>query len=539
MESDRVQNFNDRLNQWIAGQGFWFQLKYSMSGKKGLTGAGGYHVLRLTFRSLVFLVVLGIVAWVYLIRLPNTEGFAEKMESSMKETLRGKEVILDSFSRDQGRMSIVRMAVIGKESAFFTDFAAKNITCRMGLLDSVAAPWRMDGMSMSELAINVRAGAGDAATAEMLGATLFTSFPGFALDSIDCEDTTVTWGFTALSKGRIEGSHMKVRRRDDGWWIQFKGGTFSQNWLKGLEIDELAVICTPDGVTVDKGLLRKGSGTVDITGLTIRGAERPDVNGIAKLRNMPLDGMLPESAEYLVEGVVSGALRLSGSTNSQEGIATTGRIELGEGDWVVLRERIPLLRALRMVDSFNNYRRVRFQSGSFGLKSGGGRLDLEEIDLVSGDLMTLKGGLVVRPPTKEEKEKSMEHPTPGSPLSVEDGGNKAGGEDGFSLRRAAALSRKKPAAGGGEENQWRRYEATVEERAFQSEMAAKLAESLRYEGELEITVRPDAFDQAPLLKAAHPVDEGSGRIPLHVPVSGTLDLVTFAQAEEIYAKGKR
>ncbi len=538
MESDRIQNFNDRLNQWIAGQGFWFQLKYSMSGKKGLTGAGGYHFLRLAFRSLVFLVFAAAVGGVYLIRLPNTVGFAEKMEASIKESVRAEDVSLDGFSRVQGRMNIARLAVIGRENAFFTDFDAKNIVCRMGLLDSVTSPWKVGGMTISDLAINIRAGAGDAAAAGMLGDTIFNPHPGAEINSIDSEHTTVTWGFSVLAKGRIEGSQMKVRRRTDGWWIQFKGGTFSQNWLKGLEIEELSVICTRDGVTVEKGLLRKGGGSVVITGLTIRGAERPEVDGIAKLRNMPLDGMLPESAEYLVEGVVSGALRLSGSTNSQEGIGMSGRIELGEGDWLVLRERIPLLRALRMVDSFNNYRRVRFVSGSFDLKSGGGRLEIGEIDLVAGDLMTMKGGLAVRPPTKEEKEKALEHPSPGSPLAVESGGIRASGQDGFTLKRAAEESRRK--TGDSNTNKLlERYEATVEERAFEVEMATRLADGLRYEGGLEITVRPDAFDQAPSLKMAHPVDEGTGRIPLQVPVFGTLDLVTFAQAEEIYAKGKR
>lgn len=198
MEPHRIQNFNDRLNQWIAGQGFWFQLKYSMSGKKGLTGAGGYHFLRLAFRSLVFLAVLGVVAGVYLIRLPNTDGFSERVEASVKQAMKGKEVMLEGFSRDQGRMSIVRLAVIGRENAFFTDFDAKNITCRMGLLDSVTSPWRMEGMSMSDLAINVRAGAADAATAEMFGEILFSPIRGVSVDSIDCENTTVTWGFTAL-----------------------------------------------------------------------------------------------------------------------------------------------------------------------------------------------------------------------------------------------------------------------------------------------------------------------------------------------------
>ncbi|RYD34633.1 MAG: hypothetical protein EOP87_08830 [Verrucomicrobiaceae bacterium] len=445
---------------------------------------------------------------------------------------------MDRFRREQGRMNIIRLSAIGREDSFFTDFDAKNIVCRMGLLDSVAPPWRTGGMKIADLVINVRAGAADAGAAATLGETLFGHHPDVDVSSIDVENATVTWGFSVLAKGRIEGSQMKVRRRDNGWWIQFKGGTFSQNWLKDLEIGELAVICTRDGVTIEKGLLRKGSGSVVISGLTIRGAERPEVDGIARLRNMPLEGMLPESAEYLLEGTVSGALRLSGSTNSQEGIGMAGRIELGEGDGVVLRERIPLLRALRMVDSFNNYRRVRFLSGSFDLKSGGGRLELGEIDLVAGDLMTLKGGIVVRPPTKEEKEKSLEQPLPGSPLAVESAAIRPGGEDGFTLRRAAEESRRK-VAGGGPVGLLERYEATVEERAFESAMAAKLSESLRYEGELEITVRPDAFDQAPPLKAAHPVDEGTGRIPLIVPISGTLDLVTFAQAEEIYAKGKR
>jgi hypothetical protein len=517
MEPDRIQNINDRLNQWIAGQGFWFQLKHSMSGGTGLEGAGAYHLMRLGFRVLIFLGVLVLAVWWYLIQIPNTEGFSEKAELSIKKALKGENVVLDGLSRHQGRMNIKRLAVTGKKDAFFTDFDAKNVRCRMGLLDSLASSWRMDGMSMSDLEINIRAGAEDAVAAATVGDVLFTPIPGVVLDSLDSENTTVTWGFTAFSKGKIEGSQMKVRRRDDGWWIQFKGGKFSQNWLNELEIEELQVFCKKDGITVEKGLLLKGSGRVELSNITIRGAERPEVRGTARLRNLPLDGMLPESESGLVEGLLSGELRFSGSTNSSDGIGLSGRIELADGDSVVLRERIPLLQALRTVDSFNNYRRVVFRSGSFGLKSGGGRLQLDEIDLVSEDLMTLKGELVVRPPTKEEKEKSIEGANVGSSIPGEDSNNSASSDQ--------ALA-------------WRELEGT-EDVSFQSNMALMLAGSLRCEGNLEISLHPTAFDEAPILKAEYPADEATGRISLQVPISGTLDTVTLATAKEIQAKGKR
>lgn len=539
MESEREQNFNDRLNQWIASQGFWFQLKYSMSGTKGVSGSGGYHMLRLVFRVLVFLLIVGAVASIYLFRLPNTEGFAKRLEGSIGNSLRAKELMLSGLSREEGRMSVDRLAAIGKDDAFFTDFEAKNIGCRMGLLDSVRGPWKTGGITISELSLNLRAGAKDGGSVAAMEEALFAAFPGVEINAIDTDHAVVSWGFTALASGRIEGSQMKVRRRADGWWIQFQGGTFSQNWLKGLEIEVLNIICTRNGVTIEKGLLKKGAGRVVISGMTIKGAEKPVVEGTAKITNMPLDGMLPQSAGYMVDGAISGTLKFSGSTNSSEGIGMSGRFVLGEEDGLILHERIPLLRALRMVDSFNNYRRVRFQSGSFELKSGGGRLELSEVDLKAGDLMTLRGAMTARPPTKEEKDKLVELPSTDSPLALEPGVKKSGDEDEFTLKRAAQLGRKKIT--GNLNSEVRRflehYEAAVGERVLEAQTASKLTESLRYEGAFQLTIRQDAFDQAPQLKAAYPVDKG--RISLLVPISGTLDLVTFPQAEELYGKGKR
>ena len=54
MESEQSQNFNERLSQWVANQGFWFQVRYSMSGS-GMKGRAMFHLLRIGFRLLVFL----------------------------------------------------------------------------------------------------------------------------------------------------------------------------------------------------------------------------------------------------------------------------------------------------------------------------------------------------------------------------------------------------------------------------------------------------------------------------------------------------
>ncbi|MGA0846635.1 MAG: hypothetical protein ACO3RV_08855, partial [Luteolibacter sp.] len=63
MDIPKNDNFNERLSQWIANQGFWFQARYSMSGR-GVGGRAVFHLLRLGFRLLIFLILLGAVATV-------------------------------------------------------------------------------------------------------------------------------------------------------------------------------------------------------------------------------------------------------------------------------------------------------------------------------------------------------------------------------------------------------------------------------------------------------------------------------------------
>src|SRR6478735_4085386 len=93
MESEPSQNFNERLSQWVANQGFWFQIRYSMTGS-GMKGTAMFHLLRLGFRLLVFLLLVAIGGWIYLVKVSESEHYRKQMEEKLRIGLSAKEAEL-------------------------------------------------------------------------------------------------------------------------------------------------------------------------------------------------------------------------------------------------------------------------------------------------------------------------------------------------------------------------------------------------------------------------------------------------------------
>ena len=115
-----------------------------------------------------------------------------------------------------------------------------------------------------------------------------------------------------------------------------------------------------DGIVFEEALFRKGEGTVTLTDGRVKAGQRPELSGKVKVTRVELTGLLPAVVTDYLEGSISGDFRLFGSTNSSEGVGFEGDVELGEGDKVTLRDEFPILKALSVVDAFNNYRRVDF-----------------------------------------------------------------------------------------------------------------------------------------------------------------------------------
>lgn len=550
MASDQPNNFNERLSQWVASQGFWFQVRYSISGG-GSKAVLVFHLLRMATRLLMFSVLVVIGIWMYLVWLPGTVGFQDRLKESISAMLGAKEVEMADFRRERGELMMARFASEGSNETFFSSLEARNIKCQMGLFNSLSGEWNPGALLINQLDIALNAGADDENSAGLIGEALFRDFGRLKLETVDVKDATLRWGYSERTHGKIVGSHMKLQRVAEGWRIHLAGGQFSQGWLRRLEIVEVVANCTRGGVVFEKAAFRKGAGSVSMDGVKVVGGQRPEVKGTVKVRKVSLDDIVPPAARDFIEGGISGDLRVFGSTNTTEGIGFEGKLVLDGENVIKLRDRLYLLRALTEFDVFNNYKSVLFKEGSMRIKTLGGGMEVSELNLKAGDLMTLTGQMRVRFPTPEEAAAAVRRNRAGEALPLTSQANdetssarRLQDDPDFTLRRAGREVHKdktKGAAGVKDEGQslFDRIGQTFDTNILAEQATEREARSLMYEGQFQITLQPDTFDNVQALRELFPVDPQTGRVPLDVPIKGDIYSITFDQAEDLYLRGKR
>jgi hypothetical protein len=540
MEADQTQSFNQKLSQWIASQGFWFQLRHSMSGGGGWAMTFN-HLTRLAFKVLIALLVAVAGFGIYLVKRVDSGGFIQSLDGGLAKGLSASEAKVVELRRTQGDALIRRVGVEGGDNSFFRSLDAGNIRFKMPLLAGISGPWKAGTLQAKRLEIEVKAGADSAEHAKALGEALFRDWDSFDFSSVEVDETSVRWGHSEATRrmgsspraaGRIEKSRLIATRSPEGWRLVFTGGRFSQNWLKDLTIESMVVEISRSGLNFKEGKFKCGSeGTVTFRDVAVTGGEKPQLSGKLEFTNVELESLLPEAATTLVEGRISGELAVSGSTNAAEGVQFEGDIKLAEGSVISLRERIELLKSLVLADRFNSYRKVDFTRGSFHLKTGGGALKLTRIDLVAGDLMTMQGLLEVRYPTDAELAGPEGANAPGKfalvfdPKATSEGGK---GDD-MSLSKAGKAAASDSKSG---EIFDRRAQERIDQQLEQEELIRR-SQSLRCSGGVRITIPGDAFDRNLSLRETFPLDPGTGRIAMDVPLDGTIFELTRRQAEEI------
>lgn len=540
MESEQLQNFNERLNQWVANQGFWFQVRYSMGGK-GAKGQAMFHLLRMGFRLLIFLLVVAVGCWVYLMKRPDTKQFRAGLQRGFKAGLSADEFEASRIQAGRGRLEIGRIGAVGGNDTFFSSLQARNLRCKLGLTDGLLGVWDAGVITMARLEVDLRAGAVDDESAAKIGEVLFRRSDKVEFGFVEVADATIRWGYSGPTRGAIEGSALSMQRIPTGWRLAFQGGSFRQNWLRRLEIVELVAVCGPSGISFEKAEFKSGDARIVMSGLHVSGGAIPEIGGVAKIKNVPLNKILPSAVTDFIEGSISGELQVSGSTNTSDGVGFEGRIQLGEDDTITLRERIHILKALSVVDGIRNYKRVDYTDGSFRMKTSGGELLVTDVDLRSEDLFTLEGAFKVRPPTGEEQSEAMSRTSSiGDWTGMEDDPDPFDslGRRGFSLRRAALAAADDENSPGGA-SLFDKIDSALEARRLSAQAAERLSRMLRYEGKLRISIPGDAFEGAGTLQRLHQPDPATGRILLPVPLDGFLYELTLDQAEEMYRLGQR
>jgi hypothetical protein len=507
-----------------------------------------FHLLRMSFRLLIFLLLVSAGLWVYLIKRPNSERFNTAFRDELHSALSAKELEIRGLQHLQGRLEIGRLAVQGGEETFFDSLEARNVRLKMGLLDGLLGQWRTGIVSIAKMELELRAGADNEEAANKLAEAVFRKSEQVEVDSFEVADVSVRWGYSERTQGSIQSSTLKMNRIGTGWRLHFKGGTFRQNWLQDLQIVNLVVLVEKGGLVFEQAELKNGDGTVEFPGLRVIGGARPQVEGIVKIRKLDLEGIIPPALRSFIEGAISGDFKVFGSTNSSDGIGFEGQVVMDGTDSVSLRERLHLLKALSVVDYSRNYHRVDFHEGSFQIRTQRGGMLMSKIDLKAEDLFTMQGEINVRLPTQEEIDAALEKGAGTSDSALFAGDDELAGvkqapegESDFTLRRAAQeVKRIKEGSQSLDSlSLFDRLGLSIEMRRLQSEASERMSRMLRYEGAVQITIPGDAFERAPHLQALYPQDPVSGRIPMRVPIEGHLYELTLKQAEDIYQQGRR
>jgi hypothetical protein len=546
MESEQTDNFNERLSQWVSNQGFWFQVRYSMSGS-GVRGRAMFHLLRMAARLLVFFLLAAVGLWVYLLKRPGNDQFYSGVRDDLKSALSASEFEISRMQHAQGQLEIAGLAAQGGENTFFDSLEARNIRVKMALSDGLIGIWQTGNITIARLDVDLRAGTNDPQSAAKLAETVFRKPMKTEVNSIQVADATIRWGYSERTQGAIESSTLKMQRTGTGWRLSFSGGTFSQNWLRQLEIVNLVVVAEKGGLVFERAELKSGAGTVEFPGLRVVSGERPEVDGVVKIRSLALDHIIPPALRNFLEGSISGDFKVSGSTNSSDGISFEGQVVMDGTDLISLRDRIHLLKALSVVDYSRNYHRVDFREGSFFIKTQRGGAQISEIDLKSEDLFTLQGAFAVRLPTQQEIDEAMAKGADLSPLFAGEEESddllktSSSPDSEFTLRKAAQEARRVQEGKQSPESLklFDRIGTSLEMRRLQSQAAERMSRMLRYDGTVLITIPGDAFERAPRLRELYPVNPSSGRVVIRVPLQGHIYELTLRQAEDIYQQGQR
>lgn len=470
--------------------------------------------------------------------MTGEEKYTVAVSELYQEKCAANDIEIQGVSRGKGKFTITRLAMIADQGSFFTGLDFSNLVCRRDFFVDFGKSWQPGIVEISKVNLSLRAGADTDEGAQAIGNVLFQDMGSLRPDAIHVLNMSMKWGYTERSRGSITESQMKALPVPDGWRLSFRGGTFSQNWLKNVQIEKLDVVITRQGIRFEEAIFNRDGGSLVLENFEVVAGQRPQVSGKMIMKGMNISSMLPVVMRAYVEGRISGDFEISGSTNTTEGIKFDGEVALQEGDVITLREKIPLLRALSVVDTNQDYRRVEFKIGSFHIEMEDKGMMVSDVKLFADDKMSLMGKMFVRKPKSDEK------------LVLDDGSDffaeiaktdERGDDMDISLSKAGEAAYSSDAGFQKEEDKtlFGKLATLGKNRRIREYEAEKLSQSYRYEGELQMTLMKTAFDRAPELKAAYPPTSAGGRISIAVPIKGVLYEVTADLAKEIYEKGRR
>ena len=190
---------------------------------------------------------------------------------------------------------------------------------------------------------------------------------------------------------------------------------------------------------------------------------------------------------------------------------------------ISVRDGLPLLSALTVIDVQNSYDKVSFTQGGCQIFTGGGIFKLKSLDLEAGDLLTLKGDINARPPSHIEIAKALDIKEISKVEDIL--------ENNFKIAIEELDS--------GDTDQIKKPESSNDTVAdfFKKDVLAEVGVK-RFFGKLELGLQPNVFEKINELSEEYPLDTETGKVWFDVPLDGTFETLTLKQAKMLYTKGR-
>ena len=412
ISDERLTEYNNRMNDWIAKQGLIFQLTHGGTGLGGKPPIIG-SIIRFII-SIFLLVLLASVSYAgFLFWKATGDDLPKQLQRNLAGAFGVEELTAEGFERDLSSGEYKRILIEGNDATFFNSLEARGIEFPMEPASGLFGDWDAKKIRISELKVALKAGEADDQRAQDSWQSLFYQSPSFTFSTLNISKVSLTWGYsTSATWGSIINSSLAAHRTEEGWDLTFKGGNFSQGILRDFAIETISVKVTKEGgFKVNEAKLTRGEGTFQWSGEMLTGGARPSFEFKGQLTAIPLAAFLPRGLLSIVNGAFSGEIQASGAINDALGINFQIEGQPDQDTGIVLTKELVLLRMLSHLDPQRSYRKVSFNQGSFKLSTKGNELSFTDIDLTSEDadstqsVAQLRGNFEARPTTKEELER--------------------------------------------------------------------------------------------------------------------------------------
>jgi len=503
---------------------------------------------RMGLRIMILFLVACLIFLFYLISRPSSDLFNARVEEALEDAMGGVMTVpLGPTTRKDGYLELSSLDMEGGEDSFFDQVRLRNAKTRMGLLAGIGADWDGEEVVIESLDLSVKSGSEDADGARIYQA-IFNKGEKFSFDRVEVLNASLSWGYSEVTAGRIENSRLSAQRKGKGWSVILNGGTFSQNWLKDLEIDKMECELTREGFEITEGRLRgkQGVGVLTLNAKVTGPVTGPQVSGSGTMQGIPFDSYLEDEVRLFVGGRLSGSFNLGGSPYISSGISMAAQIVLGADDEIVIRDKIKLLDAISLVDRYRSYKKVRFRAGSFNFETGKKVGTFTDINLEAMDHIRLEGEFISRPPAPKEVSDAIyfdEHGTAPSPSEDNEETDELPEEvdaADFNLEDAAKAARE-------ESDSEQKIKTIFQSEVFGLEVLRREEEArARYrripfvQGVLRLGLHAKAFEPSRSRELAeiYPIDDKSGLRWLRINLDQSLPSAGIETAEKILLHAK-